>query len=276
MATATANKKSTKTPAAQYKPIGKLVKVNTQRQAKAPAPIGLNRLNGIEYDAAPETQKKDEIPLYHLDGDTVRQLNAARAAMKEAEDTCKLLEPQVKQEAMRVIFDENCNPDKFTPLTSVKIQDMEFPSDEDLEKGRREQKPGEVCRVSFTSRYNACDAEQLEAVFDKFKGRDINDYVTETMKASFDSAVFLDAKGDFRKDVFEAMRDAIAGVVKKFAIKGEDGQPFKALTCKRVVIPKPDFHERRWKDFNCDENHLLAKVLPNTIQIVPQPSAPGK
>ena len=272
MATATANKKGSKTPAATFKPVGKLVKVNTQRNAKAPAPKGLNRLTGVEYDAAPATQKKDEIPLYHLDGDTVKQLNAARAAKKEAENTCKLLEPQVRQEAMRVIFDENCSPETFSPLTSVKIQDMEWPTEEDLEAGRKEQKPGEVCRVSFTSKYNSCDAEQLEAIFDRFKGRDINDYVTETMEASFDSKVFLDANGDFRKDVFEAMRDAVAGVVKKFGVKGEDNQPFKALTCKRVVIPKPDFHDRRRTDFNCEENHLLTKALPNTIQIVPQPS----
>lgn len=274
MATATKETKKSKTNTTAAKPIGRLIKVNTSKPA--PAPKGLNRLTDVQYDAAPETKKKDEIPLYHLDGDIVKQLNTARAAKKEAEETCKLLEPQVKEEAMRVIFDENCAPETFSPITSVKIQDMEWPTDEDCKAGRKDQKPGEVCRVSFTSKYNACDAAQLEAVFEGFKGRDINDFVTETMDASFDSAVFLDKNGDFRKDVFDAMRDAVAGVVKKFDIKGDDGQPFKALTCKRVVIPKPDFHERRWKDFNCQENHLLSKVLPNTIQIVPQASAPGK
>ena len=57
MATATANKKGSKTPAATFKPVGKLVKVNTQRNAKAPAPKGLNRLTCVEYDAAPSSQK---------------------------------------------------------------------------------------------------------------------------------------------------------------------------------------------------------------------------
>jgi hypothetical protein len=226
-----------------------------------PAP-SLRRLDSrVKVTETEDAKKKDEIPIVQIEGDTCKRFNEAKKAMKDAEAVIKELQPVIHQKAMERIFDHNCAPDCLKMLTSVKLQDLE-PDPEDPEDEEK-RVPGEVTRVSFTSRYNNCDAELVDATFADFKGRDINDYVVETIAAKFDDSVFLDADGNFNVAIYRKFVAAIDKVAKEVGLKASP------LSCKRVLETKPDFHERRFKDFDAEENFTLAKILPNTIQCAP-------
>jgi hypothetical protein len=243
--------------------------------AIAPAP-GLSRLaSNVKVNETETSTKKDEIPIVQMEGDTCKRFNEAKKAIKDAEAVIKELEKVVHEQAMTAIFAHNCDPNCLQPLTSVKLQDVEV--DEEDETIR---KPGEVTRVSFTSRYNNCDTAQVDATFANFapvpdgKGgkvhRDINEYVVETIAAKFDDSVFMDAEGNFDLTAYNKFRMAIEKVAKELGmVDAESGKVKSPLGTKRVLKVKPDFHERRFRDFNEDENFTLASVLPNTIQCAP-------
>jgi hypothetical protein len=241
----------------------------------APAP-GLSRLaSNVKVNETETTAKKDEIPVIQMEGDTCKRFNEAKKQIKDAEAVIKLLESVVHEKAMTAIFAHNCDPNCLQQLTSVKLQDIEV--DEENESKRT---PGEVTRVSFTARYNNCDTAQVDATFSAFppvsdgKGgkvhRDINDYVVETIAAKFDDSVFMDAEGNFDLVAYNKFRTAIEKVAKDLGmIDPESGKVLSPLGTKRVLKVKPDFHQRRFRDFNEDENFTLANVLPNTIQCAP-------
>jgi hypothetical protein len=138
----------------------------------------------------------------------------------------------------------------------VKLQDISF--DEEEDEKHENPIPGEVTRVSFTSRYNNCDTEQVDATFASFdpvpdgKGgkvhRDINNYVVETIAAKFDDSVFMDAEGNFDLTAYNKFRLAIEKVAKDLGmVDAETGKVKSPLGTKRVLKVKPDFHERRFK-----------------------------
>lgn len=241
----------------------------------APAP-GLSRLaSNVKVNDTETTTKKDEIPVVQLEGDTCKRFNEAKKQIKDAEAVINELQKIVHSHAMTAIFAHNCDPNCLQPLTSVKLQDIEV----DEEDGTK-RTPGEVTRVSFTARYNNCDTAQVDATFSNFapvsdgKGgkvhRDINEYVVETIAAKFDDSVFMDAEGNFDLAAYNKFRLAIEKVAKDLGmIDAETGKVKSPLGTKRVLKVKPDFHERRFRDFNEDENFTLANVLPNTIQCAP-------
>jgi hypothetical protein len=231
----------------------------------APAP-GLNRIDSrVKITGVVVPPKKDEIPVVQVEGDTMKRYNEAVAAKKDAEDAMTELKPILHETAMQFIFDHNCKRDCTNQLTSVKLQDVTI--DEELPASDPKRViTGEITRVSFTSRYGSCDADQVEATFSTMKGRNVNDYVTETVAATFDDKVFLDAEGNFDAKVFKKFQVAIERVATELGLKNEDGSVKSPLSTKRVLITKEGFHEQRFKDFNSEENFVLAKVLPNTIQ----------
>lgn len=241
----------------------KNVRRNSVAVVPPPAP-SLKRLGAnVKVTSTAETKKKDEIPVVKVEGDMMKRFNEAKKQVKDAEAVIAELQPHVHQYAMEKIFEHNCAPNCLKQLTSVKLQD--YTVDEDTQ----EETAGEVTRVSFTSRYNSCDAEQVDAAFAEFSGRDINEYVAETLKATFDDKVFLDADGNFDKKVYDKFRTAIERVARELGLKNDDGTVKSPLNTRRVLITKPDFHERRFRDFDAEENFTLAKVLPNTIQCTP-------
>lgn len=236
-------------------------------KATEPAPTpGLNRLgSNVKVTETEPASKTGDIPIVPVEGDTMKRFNEAKARFKDAEEVIKELQPILHQTAMQYIFDHNCSRACTNQLTSVKLQDIT--TDEELPKNDPKRVVhGEITRVSFTARYNNCNADQVEAVFSTMKGRNVNDYVTETLAASFDSKVFLDADGNFDKKVYDKFRVAIERVATELGLKNEDGSVKSPLTTQRVLVTKEGFHEQRFKDFDVEENFVLAKVLPNTIQ----------
>jgi hypothetical protein len=243
-------------PAATAAPKSSKLKTATP----TPAP-GLRRVgDNVKVNAPEDKPDKEEIPVVQIEGDICKRFNEAKKQMKDAEAVIKELQGTIHQRAMEKIFAHNCDPNCLKPLTSVKLQDVTV--DEEDESVRT---PGEVTRVSFTARYNNCDTEQVDAAFQDFKGRDINDYVVETIAAKFDDSVFLDADGNFDLVAYNKFRIAIEKVAKDLGMV-KDGKVQSPLGTKRVLKTKPDFHERRFRDFDEEENFTLAKVLPNTIQ----------
>lgn len=227
-----------------------------------PPARGLNRISDrVKVNETDSKPKSDEIPVVQIEGDICKRFNEAKKQIKDAEGVIKELEGTIHQRAMERIFAHNCATDCLKPLTSVKLQDITV--DEEDEEVRT---PGEVTRVSFTSRYNNCDTAQVDAAFQEFPGRDINDYVVETIAAKFDDSVFMDADGNFDLTAYNKFRLAIEKVAKDLGMVDGEGKVKSPLGTKRVLKTKPDFHERRFKDFDEEENFTLAKVLPNTIQ----------
>lgn len=251
------------------------------KPTKRPAPIapapGLNRLGAVKTNEVETPAKKGEIPVVKIDGDTCKRFNEAKKAIKDAEGVINELQGVIHEQAKQAIFAHNCDPNCLQALTSVKLQDQSY-DEEDEEK--KNPIPGEVTRVSFTSRYNNCDTEQVDAAFGSFdpvpdgKGgkvhRDINDYVVETIAAKFDDSVFMDADGNFDLVAYNKFRLAIEKVAKELGmVDAETGKVKSPLGTKRVLKVKPDFHDRRFRDFNEEENFTLTNVLPNTIQCAP-------
>jgi hypothetical protein len=238
----------------------------------APAP-GLNRLGeNVRVNETEEETKKDKIPVVQIEGDTCQRFNEAKKAIKDAEAVIKELESTIHEKAMQHIFAHNCNTNCLQPLTSVKLQDVKV--DEEDETIRI---PGEVTRVSFTAKYNNCDTAQVDATFANFPAvrgadgkpvhRDINDYVVETVAAKFDDSVFMDAEGNFDLTAYNKFRTAIEKVARELdMVDAETGKVKSPLGTKRVLKVKPDFHQRRFREFSKEENFTLANVLPNTIQ----------
>jgi hypothetical protein len=228
----------------------------------APKPAGLSRIGDkVKVNAVAAAPSKDEIPVVQIEGDICQRYNEAAQQIKDATATINTLKGVIHQHAMEKIFAHNCAPDCLQPLTSVKLQDIQV--DEEDETIRT---PGEVTRVSFTSKYNTCDTAQVDAAFQDFNGRDINNYVVETIAAKFDDSVFMDAEGNFDLTAYNKFRLAIEKVARDLGMV-KDGVVQSPLGTKRVLVTKPDFHLKRFKDFNEEENFTLAKVLPNTIQV---------
>lgn len=253
------------------------VKTNGFKRAKVEAPApGLNRLDDIQATDTTTAAPKTEIEIIKIEGTTVEEYNRAVAAMKNAEETINKLRPTLINEGVDAILDFNCAPDCANQVTSVKIQDIkEVVDPKDPAKKKTMRVAGEIIRLSFTSKYNGCDTAQVDAAFDSFAGRNINEYVVETLVASFDSSVFLDENGNFDREVYKKYAEAIAKVTKELAptnkqLQNPDGTPKVVLSTKKVLKVKPEFHTKRFKDFNKSENVTLCRVLPNTVQLVPQ------
>jgi hypothetical protein len=229
----------------------------------AKAPAGLSRIGDkVKVNETAAAPKKDEIPVVQIEGDICKRFNEAKMQIKNAEGVIKELEGTIHQRAMEQIFAHNCASECLQPITSVKLQDIAV--DEDDETIRT---PGEVTRVSFTARYNNCDTAQVDAAFQAFSGRNINNYVVETIAAKFDDSVFMDEDGNFDLVAYNKFRIAIEKVAKDLGMVDKATGIVKSpLGTKRVLKTKPDFHDRRFKDFDAEENFTLAKVLPNTIQ----------
>lgn len=214
----------------------------------------LKPLAGVKLNAE-EKPKTAEIPTIDVDSVIVERYGKAKAAYDEAEATMKELRPFILDHALPHIFSHNCDPNCLKPLASVKLKDSK----------------GAVCNVQFQNKYGAVAAEPVEEFFEDRKKLDINDYIVETVAASFDSTIWLDADGNFNKKLYERFRAAIEKVCVENNLFDSEGNLRNPLATKRVVVVRPNFHERRFKDFAADDQTALSEVLPNTsaIKIMP-------
>ena len=90
------------------------------------------------------------------------------------------------------------------------------------------------------------------------------------MEAEFDSKVFLGQDGRFSQERYDAITEAMDRVSKELGITNP-------LTTSEVVVPLPDFDNRRWVDFDAATNLKITELIPNQINFVAQPApAPEK
>jgi hypothetical protein len=191
----------------------------------------------------------------------------AEANLKEATAIVDSLKPMVCNHGVIQIIDHNCSA-PHNPWTSVKIKDVTFPEGED---------PG-AARVSSTVKYKFGSADAVSLVFDALRDKavsagmaedeakkkyNVNDYIQETVVASFDNKFFLNKEGDFDQKRYDMVQAALDTVAKKL-------NATNPLTCKTVVLPKPDFHEKRYSNFTAEENLRIHSVMPNVCSVSAQ------
>jgi hypothetical protein len=194
---------------------------------------------------APPAESGD-IPVIDVIGHQVADYNKASAQAKEAEARMEELSESLTKAGLGEIYARSiARP--LTPTLTVKLRDEEK----------------EVLRVEFTRKYSSVKAiERAEALFSSRKV-DINLYVQEAVKATFDDKVFYNEDGDFNQETYEAYRKAIEQVAKRL------GQNCPLQTGK-VVSVKPTFHTERFVQFpNEEDQEVLTACMPNTTRIVP-------
>jgi hypothetical protein len=204
--------------------------------------------------ASVKAMKKGDIPTILVDGDYPTRYNEAAAVMKDAEELMKDLKPVMLPDALAELFRHNSER-PWDAISSVKLQD-------DAE---------EVTRVTFTSKYSTVAPAIAEALFGEIRTKagkkpDINDYLVRTMVGTFDSTVFLGADGRFDKTRYEKIFSALEAVAKELGI-------VNPLSTSETVQPLPDFHNRRWMDFDLETNQKISGVVKNQTNFVPCPKA---
>jgi hypothetical protein len=205
--------------------------------------MGLKRANVVE--TKPAAKGKTEMPLKTISGTTIKQYNDAAAALKASKAIVDAIRPDVLDVGLTFLFEHNLSG---KPVSSVKMSD----------------ETGESLRLSFQDRYSVVDAEQaVHALETELSVTDVNKYLVETTKATFDSKVFLTKEGDFNEPVYKAFSEAIAKVAAGLGISNP-------LGTVKVVIPKSTFNDVRWNDFkSVAAQKRLAEVLPNTVSLTP-------
>lgn len=192
----------------------------------------------------------------------VEAYNEAQAALKDATADVDGLKPVITKLGVLEITQHNCQT-PLSPWSSVKLTDNE---------------PAGSVRVSSTTRYKFANGDVASQVFEELLATalkrakskkdeadikaqyDVNTYVQETLVASFDNEFFIDKDGDFDQERYDAVKKAIDEVAAKFKVASP-------LSTKAVVLPKPDFHERRYSLFSAEENLRLSEALPNTVSV---------
>lgn len=203
----------------------------------------------IAETAAPKGKKKQMPEFAHEKvADFVR-------LSQEAEDIVgrlELLKVELKETAVERIL--TVNHTAVEPTSSVRLYQM-------VEGEERAE-----AIVSFQDKYSAADADAADAAFTAI-GADINDYMHEVPKTSFDNSIYI-VNGEFNKKVFDTVNKAVADAIAKLVKAGEladgTGSPLKVAN---VVVPKPNFHGDRMKKFSPAQNQQLSEVVKNTVTI---------
>jgi hypothetical protein len=206
------------------------------------------------------SKKKSDIVIVDISGETVTKYNQAVVAQKAAEAAVKELGASLKSCGLPELFSlATTNPD--TPPSSIKLRD----------------ELGGVVRLTSQDRYGVVDPEVVDPVFESL-GADINDFVQYTVKAAFDSKVFLaqpgtsaGQAGNFSAKVYNAYKGAIdqvtARLIKEGLLLPETPAP---LAAEKVATVKPDFHGRRWRAFpQVAQQVQLSEVISNTVTLTP-------
>jgi hypothetical protein len=208
----------------------------------------------LKVKSVQPSQNKGEIPVIRIEGDAVSRYNEASAVEKEAKALMEDLKPLMRPDAMAVIYRHN-NDRPWDPLASVKLQD-----DKD-----------EILRVTFANKYPGVAPAVAEALFQTIRTKDgkqpdINLYLSRTLVGAFDSGAFLGQDGRFDQKRYQKLHDALEAASRELGIENP-------LSTSEIVQPVPDFHGRRWLDFDLPTNRRISEVIPNQTSFVPQPNA---
>lgn len=209
----------------------------------------------IVETAAPSAKKTKYPEIAHKG---VADLVRLEAVFKEAKANLDLAKADISAVGAKAVIKHNCAA--VDPVSSVRLYEVV-----------KDESTGEVARsevmVSFQDRYSQANPEAADALFESM-GKDVNDYVLETAAIKFDNSFFITADGEFNKKAFDMVNAAMTKVVdelKKKKIVAETA--VSPISCAAMVIPKPDFHARRFKELSVDENVAVMEVLKNTVSV---------
>jgi len=215
----------------------------------------LKKSRAVAADAS--DSKKSSIPTAVIEGDLVSSFNDAIRRKKEAEDDANECREEVLKAGVPLLIAHNTDHADH-PVASIVITDAEESS----------------LRLTFMNKYQALTpdaAEELcKTLADGDEVPDVNQYFQEVVKPVLDVGIFY-VSGKFDDGVFNAYQAAITRVTSELIARGKlmPGTP-SPLLGKRVVEPKPDFHQRRWVDFNSDaQQKTIYKHVPNTVTLTP-------
>lgn len=194
----------------------------------------------------------------------IADYNKLAAAEKAAKKAKEKLKPDLTALALPKIFEHNgLKGNKI--ITTMRLVQQRV----DL-KGRPQEPDGteEVLDVQFKSDYKAVDAEAAQKAFkQEFPKMNINTYAVESVAGSFDSSIWLNADGTVNVDVYDAMVEAISGVIKKFDLRDSKNNLRTALITQKVVTPRSTFHQQRWEDFAIEDQERLSAIFPNSVAL---------
>lgn len=216
-------------------------------------------LKRIQSEVKETAKSTKDIAVVRVNNDIARYVKA-RQDLEDAQAIVDQLEPTLKAAGCREIFNHNTE-DPTTPWSSVKLQDNN----------------DAMVRVSFTAKYSAANADAVEAAFETIRTVDgeevdVNNYVQETLKASFDSDVFLkktkvvDESGkeitvsEFDQNRFDTFNAVIAAAAEKLGVANP-------LSAKRIVTARPEFHNLRWSRFDAAAQATIQKALPAVVSM---------
>lgn len=183
----------------------------------------------------------------------------AKQAEAKAKADIKEVKPLLEKAATKALFKHNTeNPTGW--VTSANCVD----------KGGTADKEHAHAQVQFKSQYSPVDAAAATELLDSELGvDDPNDYLVEVITAKFNDAIFAKDDGGFNASLFKKFKRAIDKVAQEAGID-------TPLLMEKKVVPKPDFHGRRWLDFDADDQEALSKILPNSVSLlakIPKPKA---
>lgn len=235
--------------------------------------MALKRITNITETKT--ASSKDEMPTFAVRGQAVSRFNQAVAAAKAAKAEQDAARVALLEVATQHLYEHNIDR-PTSPATSIKLVQSNPPV---VVKGKA--KPvdgdGQVTRLSFQEKYSPADADTADAVFTALleanhSDKTVNDFLQETITASFDSKVFnAGPDGAFDQAVFDAYYKAIEEATDRLVRQGHLAKGARVpLSLTKKVLPLANFHHDRWSEFpSVEAQRRLTEVVPNTITLTP-------
>jgi len=220
------------------------------------------KLQNIDLPNVADKKAKNGIPKVSIPGDAVTRFNLARDLVDRGQATMNELKPELQKAGLEAVFAYNSvhanDPTKL--ISSVNLVGQ-------LPEGDTATPDvPEMVQFTWTKKNLASDSTQVEAEFNRIlttagKKPNINNYYGFEIAATFDTAVFM-VGGKFNEDRYKAFMEALKAVSETFEVPNP-------LSCAKNWTAKPDFHERRWTQFDLETNLELQTVLPTQLNLKP-------
>jgi hypothetical protein len=219
--------------------------------------MALTRLNTIAETKAKASSS--DRPVCNLTGNLVARFNTFKQIADDAKAKAEEARLRVLNAALATLFTYNVEH----PTATVKTIDVTDTT-------------GSVARLTSQDKWSAANPDAVEALFESLGAKypelklDVNDFVQETVTASFDSSVFnVGDEGKFDQEVYDAYADAISKVTTSLIAKKKlaSGTESPLKTTKKV-LPLDSFNEKRWVLFTAAADHAAIRdVISNTITL---------
>lgn len=226
------------------------------------------KLNDISIPTVPEIKGKGTIPVVYVPDGIVSQYNEAKGQVDANNKIMERLKPTLQKIGLEAVFEHNCAhaDEAKAQISSVNLMDR-LPEGMDITTGTVTDALKEVCMFTWTTKDTANDPKKVVEEFNRVltvegKKANINNYAAYEVVASFDTSVFKGANGKFSQERYDAYMEALVEVSTRFGVENP-------LSCGKVLKPKPDFHDRRWKQFDKETNLQLHAILPTQVNLKP-------